>query len=283
MKLTDINHIKALLARHGFRFSKGMGQNFLCDASVPCDIAAGAGIDENTFVLEVGPGIGALTQALCERAKHVTAVELDRRLFPLLGETMSDTANFTLVEGDILKTDIAALVAEQSGGARAVAAANLPYYITSPAISALIDSHCFDSITVMVQKEVARRICAAPGTSDYGAFTLYIAYHAAAGIILDVPRTCFIPQPNVDSAVVRLDILTQSPVSCDREKLFSVIKASFAQRRKTLQNCLASAFTGKITKNEIENLLINLGIPPTVRGEALNIFDFARIAEKMPD
>lgn len=283
MNLTDISTIKPLLARHGFKFSKSLGQNFLCDPEVPPAIADGAGITPDSCVLEVGPGIGTLSRQLCARAKWVTAVELDRRLPGLLAETMVGCDNFSLVEGDILKTDIPALCAAGfPGDAPVLAVANLPYYITTPAVSALIDSGCFKSITVMVQREVALRMCAAPGTSDYGAFSVYVAYHTRPKIILDVPRDCFIPSPNVDSAVVHMEIRPSPPVEVDPKRLFFVVKAAFSQRRKTLLNCLHSALQGKTTKSQLEDLLKACGIPENIRGEALGIEEYARIAENLP-
>ncbi|MBQ1250697.1 MAG: 16S rRNA (adenine(1518)-N(6)/adenine(1519)-N(6))-dimethyltransferase RsmA [Clostridia bacterium] len=279
MDLCNMDVIKVLLAKHGFSFSKGLGQNFLCEASVPFDIAEGAGIDEETCILEVGPGIGTLTQELCKRAKKVVSIELDKRLPALLADTMSEFDNFTLVPGDILKVDIPAIVEEHFAGAkRIVACANLPYYITSPAIAALIDSKCFDAITVMVQKEVADRICADAGSSEYGAFTPYIAYNAQARVILDVGRECFIPSPKVDSAVVRMDLYKEPPVEVCSEKLFfRVVKAAFAQRRKTLLNCLGTGFGGQLTKDQLKECMESCGISPSARGETLDIQAFAAL------
>lgn len=279
MNLYDINHIKPLLNRHGFHLSKGLGQNFLIDGEVPRAIAEGAGLTPETGVVEVGPGIGVLSRELCLRARKVVAVELDRRLMPLLAETMGEQDNFVLTEGDILKTDLPALCAAHLGEGSLAAVANLPYYITTPAITALMESGCFRTITVMVQREVAHRICARPGTSDYGAFSLYIGYYAAPQIILEVPAASFLPAPKVDSAVVRLDMLQKPPVDCDPKLLFAVIKAAFGQRRKTLANALPSGMNGKITKNEAIELLKNAGIREDIRGEALDIFQFAHIAE----
>ena len=204
MNLCDINVIKPLLQKHGFHFSKSKGQNFLTQSWVPREIADGAGIDKTCGVLEVGPGIGPLTQALCENAEKVVSVEVDTSLAPVLAETMADTDNFTLIFGDILKTDIPALVQEHFQGLRPMACANLPYYITSPVLSALLESKCFESITVMVQKEVAQRICAQPGSKDYSAFSLFCQYYAQPEILFDVPPSCFIPQPKVTSAVITL-------------------------------------------------------------------------------
>ena len=203
MNLCDINVIKPLLQKHGFRFSKSKGQNFLTQSWVPREIAEGAGIDEGCGVLEVGPGIGPLTQALCESAGKVVSVEVDTTLQPILAETMGDAENFTLIFGDILKTDIPALVQEHFEGLRPMACANLPYYITSPVLSRLLESRCFEAVTVMVQKEVAQRICTQPGSKDYSAFSLFCQYYAQPEILFDVPPSCFIPQPKVTAAAPR--------------------------------------------------------------------------------
>jgi len=285
MDLCNIDVIKVLLAKHGFSFSKGLGQNFLCEASVPYDIAELAGIDDETCVLEVGPGIGTLTQELCKRARKVVSIELDKRLPALLADTMGEFDNFTLVPGDILKVDIPAIVEEHFADAkRIIACANLPYYITSPAIAALIDSGCFDSITVMVQKEVADRICAEAGSSEYGAFTPYIAYNAQARVILDVGRECFIPSPKVDSAVVRMDLYKEPPVQvCDEKLFFRVIKAAFAQRRKTLLNCLGTGFSNQLTKDQLKACMESCGISPSARGETLDIERFAALTNAIAD
>ncbi len=279
MDLCNLDVIRVLLAKHGFSFSKGLGQNFLCEPSVPRDIAELAGIDEETCVLEVGPGIGTLTQELCRRAKKVVAIELDKRLPALLADTMGEFDNFTLLSGDVLKVDLPQIVRTHFPDARRiVACANLPYYITTPAISALIDSRCFDSITVMVQKEVADRICAAAGTADYGAFTPYIAYHAQARTVLEVGRECFVPSPKVDSAVVRMDLYKTPPVEvCDETLFFQVVKAAFAQRRKTLPNCLGTGFGSRLDKGQLRACMESCGIDPGVRGERLDIAAFAAL------
>jgi len=281
MNLCDINTLKPLLKRHGFTFSKGLGQNFLCDESVPVAIAEGAGVDEDTCVIEVGPGVGALTQELLKRADRVTAVELDKRLPALLSETVGGYNKFSLVEGDILKVNLPEICAAFDGR-KTVACANLPYYITTPAITALIESRCFESITVMVQREVARRICAKPGTSDYGAFTVYINYHAEASVVCEVDRGCFIPAPNVDSTVVRLDVRKTPPVYCDKKALFKLVKAAFAQRRKTLVNCLSFAYKDKISKSELEDILLSLDLSKNVRGEELSLVKYAELLTKLP-
>lgn len=281
MNLCDINVIKPLLQKHGFHFSKSKGQNFLTQSWVPREIADGAGIDKTCGVLEVGPGIGPLTQALCENADKVVSVEVDTSLAPVLAETMADTNNFTLIFGDILKTDIPALVQEHFQGLRPMACANLPYYITSPVLSALLESKCFESITVMVQKEVAQRICAQPGSKDYSAFSLFCQYYAQPEILFDVPPSCFIPQPKVTSAVITLPCRKAPPCPIADEKLFfRTVRASFAQRRKTLVNGLSSGF-GTLSKAQIIACLTAAGLPENVRGETLGIPEFARVAEEI--
>lgn len=281
MNLCDINVIKPLLQKHGFHFSKSKGQNFLTQSWVPREIADGAGIDKTCGVLEVGPGIGPLTQALCENAEKVVSVEVDTSLAPVLAETMADTDNFTLIFGDILKTDIPALVQEHFQGLRPMACANLPYYITSPVLSALLESKCFESITVMVQKEVAQRICAQPGSKDYSAFSLFCQYYAQPEILFDVPPSCFIPQPKVTSAVITLPCRKAPPCPIADEKLFfRTVRASFAQRRKTLVNGLSSGF-GTLSKAQIIACLTAAGLPENVRGETLGIPEFARVAEEI--
>ena len=281
MNLYDINQIKLLLSRHGFHFSKDLGQNFLCDEEVPAAIADGAGITPDTCVIEIGPGIGALSCQLCKRAKKVTAVELDRRLPAILQETMSAYDNFTLVEGDVLKVDLPKLCRDQFGDARVIACANLPYYITTPAITALLESGCFKSVVVMVQKEAAERICASPGDKDYSAFTAQVAYYAKPNVILDVPRDLFIPAPKVDSAVLRLDVHEHPPVKGNKKEIFRVIRAAFANRRKTFSNGLCIEYGKKLTKQAAEEILVSLGFAPNVRGEALSLADYAAISEKL--
>ena len=281
MNLCDINVIKPLLQKHGFHFSKSKGQNFLTQSWVPREIADGAGIDKTCGVLEVGHGIGPLTQALCENAEKVVSVEVDTSLAPVLAETMADADNFTLIFGDILKTDIPALVQEHFQGLRPMACANLPYYITSPVLSALLESKCFESITVMVQKEVAQRICAQPGSKDYSAFSLFCQYYAQPEILFDVPPSCFIPQPKVTSAVITLPCRKAPPCPIADEKLFfRTVRASFAQRRKTLVNGLSSGF-GTLSKAQIIACLTAAGLPENVRGETLGIPEFARVAEEI--
>mgnify|MGYP005909729181 CR=1 FL=1 len=277
MDLCNINEIKALLARHGFHFSKAKGQNFLTQSWVPQNIVLESGVDETCGVLEVGPGIGPLTQQLCRYAKKVVAVELDRTLQPILAETMAGNENLEIIFGDILKTDIAKLVREEFSGLRPIACANLPYYITTPVLAALLESRAFEAVTVMVQKEVARRICAAPGTADYSAFSILCQYHAAPELLFDVPASCFIPQPKVTSAVVCLRTRPAPADIRDEVLFFRTVRASFAQRRKTLVNGLASGFP-QLTKAELTDVLAACGLPANVRGETLGLEGFAALS-----
>ena len=273
--------MKPLLEKYGFHFSKAKGQNFLAARSVPERIAEESGVDKNTGVLEIGPGIGPLTQQLALRAGKVCAVELDQRLAPILAETVGEFDNLEILWGDILKQNIPELVKEKFGDLRPMACANLPYYITSPILSALLEAGCFDAVTVMVQKEVALRIAAKPGTADYSAFTVFCQYYAQPELLFDVPAHCFMPQPKVTSAVICLHVRKNLPWDVADEKLFfRVVKASFAMRRKTLQNGLASGFPelGKIGAKEV---LEACGLPENVRGETLGIPEFARIANEI--
>ena len=279
MELTNINDIKELLSRHGFRFSKSMGQNFLTAAWVPEDIAEAAGLDEHTGVLEIGPGIGCLTEQLSMRAGKVVSVELDTALKPVLAETLAGRSNVEIVYGDVLKLNIPELLDEKMPEQRRVVCANLPYNVTGPVISGLLKCGCFDSVTVMIQREVARRICARPGTGDYGAFTVFVNWYAQPELLFDVSPDCFIPQPKVTSSVIHLDCRKNPPVEVRSEELFMrVVRAAFAQRRKTLLNALSSAF-GELSKESIEKCLTNSGFDPKVRGEVLSIGEFAKIAD----
>ena len=279
MDLCNINQIKALLARHGFRFSKSMGQNFLVADWVPQDIAAVSGAGAGTGVLEVGPGIGPLTRQLAGRADRVVSVELDRSLLPILTETLADCPNAEVVPGDILKTDIPALAGEKFQGLTPIACANLPYNITTPAITALIEAGCFASITVMIQREVAKRICAAPGTADYGAFSVYCQYHTAPELLFEVPPDCFIPAPKVTSAVVRM-VPRPAPAEVDDpDHFFRVVRAAFALRRKTLLNSLSAGLGGQ--REEIAQAIASCGLPPDVRGERLSIPQFAQLSRRL--
>ena len=281
MDLCNINDIKALLARHGFHFSKSKGQNFLTQRWVPQRIVTEAGVDGSCGVLEVGPGIGSLTRELCRKAVKVVAVEVDTSLKPVLAETMAGEDNLEIIFGDVLKTDIAALVQEKFAGLRPMACANLPYYITTPVLAALLDARCFDSVTVMVQKEVAQRICAKAGTGEYGAFSVFCQYYAEPSLLFDVPASCFIPQPKVTSAVLQLKTRSEPPCEILDEKLFfRVVKASFAQRRKTLVNGLSAGF-GELGKPRLADILASCNLSASVRGETLDIEAFARVANAL--
>ena len=281
MDLCDIREIKSLLARHGFHFSKSMGQNFLIQSWVPRDIAAASGAGPGVGVLEIGPGIGPLTDRLAGLADRVAAVELDRSLLPVLAETMAGHDNVEIVPGDILKLDVPALVGEKLAGLTPIVCANLPYNITTPVLTALLEARCFASITVMIQREVARRICAAPGTPDYGAFSVYCQVHAGTELLFDVPPDCFLPAPKVTSSVLRL---TPRPLPAEIEDeafFFRVVRAAFAQRRKTLLNALGAAFGGQVSKEELAGLLAGCGLPSDVRGERLGIPEFAALARAL--
>lgn len=281
MRLTDINDIKALLSRHGFRFSKSMGQNFLTASWVPEQIADYSELDENTGVLEVGPGIGCLTEQLSLQAGKVVAVELDKALKPVLKETLADRDNVEIVFGDVLKLDIKELVGEKLAGLRPVVCANLPYNVTTPLITAFLEAGCFDTVTVMIQREVAKRICAKPNTADYGAFTVLVNWYAEAEILFDVPPSCFIPQPKVTSSVIKLKVREKPPVEVkDRDIFFRVVRAAFGMRRKTLLNAL-SAYFGEFSKSDIEKMLVSCGFEPQIRGEVLSIGEFAQIADEI--
>ena len=277
----DIQVMKPLLSEHGFHFSKAKGQNFLIARWVPENIAERAGVDENAGVLEIGPGIGPLTQQLCLRAKKVCAVELDGRLKPILQMTVGEFDNLEIIWDDVLKQDVKALVSEKFAGLRPMACANLPYYITSPILSALLEAECFDSVTVMVQKEVAQRIAAKPGTADYSAFTVFCQFYAEPEILFDIPAHCFMPQPKVTSAVITLRVRKELPWDILDEKMFfRVVRASFAMRRKTLQNGLASGFP-ELGKSGAKDVLTACGFPENVRGETLGIPEFAMIANEI--
>lgn len=274
----DIQVMKPLLAEHGFRFSKAKGQNFLIARWVPQNIAERAGVDEGAGVLEIGPGIGPLTQQLCQRAKKVCAVELDQRLKPILAMTVGEFSNLQIIWDDVLKQDVKALVAEKFQGLRPMACANLPYYITSPILSALLEAECFDSVTVMVQKEVAQRITAKPGTADYSAFTVFCQFYAEPELLFDVPAHCFLPQPKVTSAVVTLRTRKKLPWEIlDKDIFFRTVKASFAMRRKKLQNGLAAGFP-ELGRNGAGEVIAECGFDSNVRGETLDIPQFAAIA-----
>jgi len=281
MDLCNIHQIKELLARHGFRFSKSMGQNFLVAPWVPRRIAEEAGLDSGTGVLEVGPGVGCLTEQLALRAGKVLSIELDKTLKPVLEETLHGLDSVRLLFGDVLKFNLPELVRGHFSGLRPVVCANLPYNITSPVLTAFIEAGCFDTITVMIQREVARRICAMPGSDDYGSFTVYANWHTEPKILFDVSPGCFIPQPKVSSTVIRLKKRNSPPVPVGSEKMFfKVVRGAFSQRRKTLKNALASGLEG-FDKERIEKAISACGLDPRVRGENLGIGEFAALTDAL--
>jgi len=269
-----------VLQKYGFRFQKKFGQNFLINPSVLEDIIAAAEVTKEDFVLEIGPGIGTMTQYLCESAREVVAVEVDRNLIPILEDTLSEYDNVTVLNEDILKVDIAKLAQEKNAGKPIKVVANLPYYITTPIIMGLFESHVpLESITIMVQKEVADRMQEGPGSKDYGALSLAVQYYAKPEIMLEVPPSCFMPQPKVGSAVIRLTRHEKPPVEVKSEKLlFQVIRASFNQRRKTLVNGLSNFGAFGLTKEVLQACIEDLGVSGTIRGEALTLEQFAKLS-----
>ena len=273
--------IRELLAKYGFHFSKSKGQNFLTQRWVPERIVRTSGIDKTCGVIEIGPGFGPLTQELCQKAGKVVAIEVDQTLQPVLRETVGEFSNLEILFADALKTDLPAMVADEFSGLRPVACANLPYYITSPVLTKLLESRCFSLITVMVQREVAQRICAAPGSGDYSAFTVLCNYHAQPELLFDVPASCFFPQPKVTSAVVCLKVRTEPPAELlDEHTFFRTVRAAFAQRRKTLLNALSSGFS-ELGKSELAETLHTCSISPMVRGETLDIPSFAALSNAL--
>lgn len=281
MDLTSVKNIKEIAERFDFRFSKGLGQNFLTDASVPQEIARAAEID--TGVLEIGPGFGVLTQALAETGKKVVSIELDERLLEVLDYTVGEYENVKIVHGDVMKLNLDNLIRTEFGEEKISVAANLPYYITTPILAKLVERNLpLKNIVVMVQKEVADRICAEPGTKAYGALTVMCRYYTVPSVVTHVSADSFMPPPKVDSAVVKLRMCDKPNVDIKDEKMFfRVVKASFAQRRKTLLNCLAHAFP--LPKECLSELLQNAGIAPSVRGETLGLNEFASIADALTD
>ena len=269
-----------VLQKYNFVFQKKFGQNFLIDTHVLDKIIAAAEITKDDFVLEIGPGIGTMTQYLACAARKVVAVEIDKALIPILEDTLSDYDNARVINNDVLKVDIAKLAEEENGGKPIKVVANLPYYITTPIIMGLFENHVpIKSITVMVQKEVADRMQVGPGTKDYGALSLAVQYYAKPYIVANVPPNCFIPRPNVGSAVIRLTRHKEMPVQvADPKLMFRLIRASFNQRRKTLQNGLNNAPDVSFTKEQIVAAIESLGVPATIRGEALDLQQFAQLA-----
>lgn len=273
----------AVLQKYGFNFQKKFGQNFLIDGRILDQIMDAAEITEDDCVLEIGPGIGTMTQLLCERARHVVAVEIDSNLIPILEDTLSSYSNVTVIHGDILKVDIQALVDEYNEGKPIKVVANLPYYITTPIIMGLFEIHVpLKSITIMVQKEVADRMKVGPGTKDYGALSLAVQYYAEPKVMVHVPANCFMPRPNVDSTVIRLTRHDHQIVDVEDEKyLFAVIRASFNQRRKTLANGLTNAGNLGVTREMVQETLEEMGQSATVRGEQLSLEQFADLSNRL--
>jgi len=281
IEVCNIHVMKPLLESHGFHFSKAKGQNFLIAPWVPESIVREAGVDRTAGVLEIGPGIGPLTQQLCLNAGKVCAVELDNRLKPILDATVGEFSNLEIIWNDVLKLDVPVLVREKFQGLRPMACANLPYYITSPILTALLEADCFDSVTVMVQKEVAQRIAATPGSADYSAFTVFCQYYAEPELLFDVPAHCFLPQPKVTSAVISLRVRKERNWDVlDEDIFFRTVRASFAMRRKKLSNGLASGFP-ELGKTGAAEVIAAAGFDANVRGETLSIPEFARIANEI--
>lgn len=282
-KLSNPQKTIEVLQKYNFNFQKKFGQNFLIDSHVLDKIIAAAEITKDDFVLEIGPGIGTLTQYLAEAAREVTAVEIDSNLIPILRDTLSAYDNVEVINEDVLKVDLNALAKEKNQGRPIKVVANLPYYITTPIIMGLFESHVpLKSLTVMVQKEVALRMQAGPGTKDYGALSLAVQYYARPYLAANVPQNCFMPRPNVGSAVIRLTRFEEPPVQVKNEKLlFQLIRASFNQRRKTLQNGLANSSELSFSKEEIAAAIESLGLSPSVRGEALTLEQFAALANTL--
>lgn len=279
--LSNPTNTLAVINKYGFAFQKKFGQNFLIDENIVAKIVREAGVTKEDFVLEIGPGIGTMTQLLCENAREVAAVEIDKKLIPILEDTLSEYDNVTIINEDILKIDIAKLASDKNAGRPIKVVANLPYYITTPIIMGLFESHVpIDSITVMVQKEVADRMQTGPGSKDYGALSLAVQYYARPEIVANVPPECFMPRPGVGSAVIRLVKHAENPVGVTDEALmFKLIRASFNQRRKTLANALNNSSEINLPKDVITQSIEELGKGASVRGEALTLDEFARLAD----
>ena len=278
MNLCDYSTIRELLARHGFHFSRSMGQNFLIDPEIPAAIAEASGAAAGCGVLEIGPGIGPLTAELARRAEKVAAVELDQKLLPVLSETMAPYPNVEIVPGDVLKLDLAALVREKFSGLTPMVCANLPYNITSPVLEKLVGTPYLTSFTVMIQREVARRLCAPQGSADGGSFSLFLQYHMEAELLFDVPPEKFLPAPKVTSSVIRCVRRERPAVDVSDEAFFfKVVRGAFLLRRKTLANSLSAALP-EFSKEGIQRAIAGCGLPADVRGEKLTLADFAALA-----
>jgi 16S rRNA (adenine1518-N6/adenine1519-N6)-dimethyltransferase len=280
-RLYSPNKIRETLDKYGFKFSKSLGQNFLIDGNVVRKIVREAEITKDDYVLEIGPGMGTLTEELALNAKKVVAVELDKKLLPILDETLEDYNNVEIVYGDILKIDVKKLIEEKLGGGPVKLVANLPYYVTTPIIGKLLEEDlALESISVMVQKEVAERMSAGPGSKDYGALSIFVNFYSSPKIVVKVPKTVFMPQPKIDSAVIKLELKKELP-DVNREQFFKVVKAAFSKRRKTIINAL-STYGFNIDKEIIKNALLECGIKPEERAENISIEDFIKLSTILP-
>lgn len=280
-RLYSPNKIKETLDRYGFKFSKSLGQNFLIDGNVVRKIVREAGITKDDYVLEIGPGMGTLTEELALNAKKVVAVELDKKLLPILDETLANYDNVEIIYGDVLEVDLKALIEEKLDGGPVKLVANLPYYVTTPIIGKLLEDDLkLESINVMVQKEVADRMAAGPGSKSYGSLSVFVNFYTKPKVVVKVPKTVFMPQPKIDSSVIKLDLKKDLP-DIDREKLFKVVKAAFSKRRKTIINAL-STFGFDLEKEEIRQALEKVGIKPEERAENISVEDFIKLSTELP-
>ena len=282
-RLSDIGEVKRILSKHGFTFSKAMGQNFLINPSVCPRMAEFSGADSNTGVIEVGPGLGVLTNELCKVAKKVVSIELDTRLLPVLEETLAEHDNFRVINEDVMKVDLHKLIEEEFAGMDVVVCANLPYYITSPIIMKILEDKLpIKALTVMVQKEAADRLCAQVGTRESGAVTVAVSYYSKAEKLFSVSRGSFMPAPNVDSAVIKLNVADKPRIDVKDEKLFfKMVKSAFAQRRKTISNSITSGLS--LSKDDFKTACENADVSPTARAEALTLEELGRLADAIYD
>ncbi len=280
-RLYSPKYVKEILSRYGFEFSKSLGQNFLIDGNIVRKIVEKANVTKEDYVLEIGPGIGTLTEELALNAKKVVAIELDKDLLPILDETLGKYENIEIIHGDVLKVDLEKIIEEKLDNKPVKVVANLPYYVTTPIITKLLESNLnLDSIIVMVQKEVAERMEAKPGGKDYGSLSVFVNFFSIPEIIIKVPKTVFMPQPKIDSAVIKLNIKKDLP-DIDKDKFFKIVKAAFSKRRKTLLNAL-STYGFNIDKGTIKETLEKLNIKPEIRAENLSVEDFIKISKSLP-
>lgn len=281
MELTNLAELRPLLEKYDFRFSKSLGQNFLTAQWVPERIISESGIDSTCGVLEIGPGVGVLTNSLSKKAAVIAAIELDNKLIPLLSETLAHCGNVSVIHGNILTTDLPFIVDKYFSGLRPVVCANIPYSITTPVLTKLLCSRLFSDLTVMVQREVAARICAQPASADYGSFSVFSQYYSYPRILFDVPPDCFFPRPKVTSTVINMHCRTKPEEIGDEEFFFKVVRAAFSQRRKTLINALLPLLGSRLTKADIAAALTELSIDEKARGETLGIKEFAAVAKAL--